>query len=67
MINVVIKNTDEAYPEDRAELNGRTVIVLAVTEEGISVNASGYITPDLLNSLKKDFPKVIDKLKKEMK
>lgn len=67
MINVVIKNTDEAYPEDRAELNGRTVIVLAVTEDGISVNASGYITPDLLNSLKKDFPKVIDKLKKEMK
>ena len=67
MINVVIKNTDEAYPEDRAELNGITVIVLAVTEDGISVNASGYITPDLLNSLKKDFPKVIDKLKKEMK
>lgn len=67
MIKAVITNTDEAYPEDRAEIEGRTLVVLAINETGISVNASGFVTDSLLDALKKDFPKVITKLKKEMK
>ena len=67
MIKAVMTNTDEAYPEDRAEIEGRTIIVLALSESGISINASGFVTDSLLDALKKDFPKVITRLKKEIK
>ena len=67
MIKAKVYNNDGVFAKDECEIEGRTILVVALNETGISANITGYVTPELLKALRRDVPKVIDKLDKENK
>jgi hypothetical protein len=67
MIKSVITNTDECFNTDETVIKGITILTVSLNTDGISANISGHVTPDLLKALRRDVPKAIDKLIKEIK
>ena len=67
MIKSVITNTNECFDKNETVVEGVTVLTIAVNTDGISANIAGHVTTDLLKALRRDVPKAIDKLIKEIK
>ena len=67
MIKSTIINTDELFDKEEDVFVGRTILTIVLNETGMTGSIKGYVTKDLLKALRRDVPKVIDKLEKEIK